>query len=128
MDVAEKSRNVNKHIYKVQLLLLRVVPYILFIGNVSSITLSYFGIEREFLSMLFGVSVTPWVFILVSSYAFRYCKYHRLMIWYCLVTETVSWIDYYLDIPISDNVYFIVLFVITGLFLFCITYCRIRNI
>jgi hypothetical protein len=50
-----------------------------------------------------------------------------MMIYYIGVTELLSWIDYYHKIPISDNTYFIVLFLILGVFLFLFTYFKIKN-
>jgi hypothetical protein len=128
MAVEEKSKqNLNKTLYKLELILLRTIPYILFIGHALSVLLSYLDMSRTILSMLCGVSLVPWVFILLSSYVFKFCKYHRLMIWYCGVTEIIAWLDYYITFPITDSLFFVLLFIIFGIFLFFITKCKIQN-
>ena len=106
---------------------MRAIPYVLLICSILNTILSYVGIELEIISAIAGISFIPWLFVLLSSYVFKFCKYHRLMIWYCGFTEVLAWIDYYHKIPISDNVFFVLLLVILGIFLFLITYYKIKN-
>lgn len=126
MDVEEKS-NINKKLYKIELILLKTIPYILSFCYITNTVLSYLCIEVEIFSMICGISVLPFIFILISSFVFKFCKYHRMMIYYVGISELLAWIDYYYHIPISTNIYYILLFVIFGIFLFLFTYYRIRN-
>jgi hypothetical protein len=118
---------VNKSLYKIEVFLLRTIPYILATGYALNTVLSYFDIDLVILSMICSIGVVPYMFILISSFVFKFCKYHRMMIYYIGVTELLSWIDYYHKIPISDNLYFVMLFITLGIFLFLFTYFRIKN-
>lgn len=129
MDAEEKSRNhVDKTLYRIMLLMLKTIPYVLFLCHASSFVLSYLGKNREILSFFCGISLVPWIFILLSSYVFRFCKYHRLMIWYCGLTESIAWMDWKIGFPVTDSVFFISLFIITGIFIFSIAYFKIKHI
>lgn len=104
-----------------------MIPYALAAGYALNTVLSYFGIDLVILSMICSIGVVPYLFLLVSSFVFKFCKYHRMMIYYIGVTETLSWIDYYKAMPISDNVYFVILFIILGIFIFLTTYFKIKR-
>ena len=117
----------NKLLYKIEILLLKTIPYILAFSYALNTVLSYFDIDLIILSMLCSIGLVPYTLLLISSFVFKFCKYHRMMIYYVGITELLSWIDYYHKIPISDNTYFIVLFLILGVFLFLFTYFKIKN-
>ena len=117
----------NKSLYKIEILLLRIIPYALALGYAFNTVLSYFGIDLVVLSMICSTGVIPYLFLLASSFVFKFCKYHRMMIYYIGVTELLSWIDYYHKIQISDNLYFVMLFITLGIFLFLFTYYKIKN-
>ena len=126
MAVAEKS-NANKTVYKLEIKLLTYIPYMLALAYISNTALAYFQIKAELLSAICGISILPFLFILISSFVFKFCTYHRMMIYYVGISELLSWIDYYYIIPIRDNTYFIIMFIIFGIFLFLTEYFRIRQ-
>lgn len=122
----EKSR-INKTLYKTELLLLKTIPYVLALCYALNTVLSYFDIDLVILSAICSIGLIPFLFLLVSSFVFKFCKYHRVMIYYIGVTETLAWIDYYWKLPISDESYFKVLFSVFGIFLLLYTYFKIKN-
>lgn len=88
--------------------------------------LSAFGIYAGFLSHISGMSLLPWLFILIATYVFRFCVYHRMFLWYIIVSDVVNIIDYYIGIPISTFSIITLHFCITGLFLFLILYAYVK--
>ena len=126
MAVEAKS-NVNKRLYKIELLLIKIIPYIIALCYIINTVLSYLSIEAEIFSMLCGISLLPLLFILMSSFVFGFCKYHRMMIYYVGISELLAWVDYYNGIPIPTNTYYILLFTLFGIFIFLFTYYKIKN-
>ena len=89
--------------------------------------LSYFNIDAAFLSILGGMSVLPWLFILLATYVFRFCNYHRMFLYYILVSDCISLYDFYVGIPIEDIDTILLQVIIAGIFLFLILYMYVRN-
>lgn len=67
--------------------------------------LSLFDVNVVIFSYLAGVSILPWVFILISSFVFKFCSYHRIPLYYIIVNDAINVIDSYLELPISDLVF-----------------------
>ena len=124
MDVEERLR--SKLLYKAELGLLKVIPMLIALGYFLNIVFSYFGIEAEFLSHTVGISFLPLVFLYISSYAFRFCEYHRMFLHYILVNNIITIVDYYCDIAVSDLYLFMVHLIIAGLFLSIILYLKMK--
>ena len=69
----------NKLLYKVTVIVLKILPMLLaFITLLNSI-LSYFNIDLVILSYIGGVSLITILFIYIVSYAFKFCKYNILV-------------------------------------------------
>ena len=95
----------NKLLYKVTVIVLKILPVLLaFITLLNSI-LSYFNIDLIILSYIGGVSLITMLFIYVASYTFKFCEYHRMFLHYVVVTWIINTIDYYIGIPINDLEY-----------------------
>lgn len=76
----------NKLLYKVTVIVLKVLLMLLaFITLLNSI-LSYFNIDLIMLSYIGGVSLITILFIYVFSYTFKFCKYYRIFLHYIVVT------------------------------------------
>ena len=126
MDVEEKL-NLNKNLYKTNLWFAKITPYVLYVGCFLNTILSYIGIKTEILSMMTGVSLIPYILIVLFSFTFKLCKYHRMMIYYVGITECIAWTDHFFGHSVSDNVYFTVLFLIAGVFFVLTAYYKIKN-
>ena len=73
----------NKLLYKVTVIVLKILPILLaFITLLNSI-LSYFNIDLVILSYIGGVSLITILFIYVASYTFKFCEYHRMFFTLC---------------------------------------------
>jgi len=118
--------NSNKSLYKIELSLLRYIPgTIAFLYLMNSI-LSYLGIDILLLSILGGMSILPLLFLYITSYAFKFCVYHRMFLHYILICDGANYIDYYCNIPLSDRSLFIAHLTLAGIFLFIIVYLKFK--
>ena len=82
--------------------------------------LSYFNIDLYILSYIGGIPIFTMVFLYLSSYVFKFCEYHRMFLYYVVVTWIINTIDYYIGIPINDLEYLCLQMIIAGISLFII--------
>jgi len=122
--------NLSKTIYKIELFLLKIIPFILATVYLVNTTLSYFKIDIPFLSYLGGISILPLLFLYLSSYAFKFCFYHRLPLHYITINLVLNIVDEYIGIPLSNRNLYAVYVIITFIFIILLVYehCRKRNI
>lgn len=129
INAVENSR--NRVLHKFFLVFLKIIPMVMAGLYLLNTVLSYFNIDYSIVSYLTGLGLIPWLFILVASYALKFCVYHRLFLWYIVVNDLVCWIDYNFELPVSDRGYLLLHFIVAGLFLFLILYfhqrCRRLN-
>lgn len=117
----------NKLLYKVIVIVLKILPILLaFITLLNSI-LSYFNIDLVILSYIGGVSLITILFIYVASYTFRFCEYHRIFLHYIVVTWIINIIDLYIGIPINDLEYLCLQMIVAGISLFIILYFYLKR-
>ena len=117
----------DKLLYKITVIVLKILPMLLaFITLLNSI-LSYFNIDLVILSYIGGVSLIPMLFIYVTSYTFKFCEYHRMFLHYIVVTWIINIIDLYIGIPVSDVGYFGIQLIVAGISLFIILYLYVKS-
>ena len=119
--VAESSRP-NNYKHKIFLGFLKVLPMIMAGLFLLNTVLSYFYIEVSVISYLASVGIVPWLFIMVASYIFKFCEYHRMFLWYILVNNILCWLDYEYTLPISNRSLFLLHIIVAGSFLFLVLY------
>ena len=122
----EENLKVNRVWYALTKGVLKKLPMIMAGLYWLNTVLSYFDIDVYVFSIITGIGILPWLFIMLSSYMFRFCLYHRMFLWYIIVNDTISWIDYKWHIPISDWNYLILHNIAAGVFLFLVLYFRIK--
>ena len=61
--------------------------------------LAYIGIDAPVLSYLNALLV--WLFLYLSSFVFKFCRWHRMFLYYLLVEGIINWYDYEFTIPLS---------------------------
>ena len=120
INAVENSR--NRVLHKFFLAFLKIIPMVMAGLYLLNTVLSYFNIDYSIVSYLTGLGLIPWLFILVASYALKFCVYHRLFLWYIVANDLVCWIDYNFELPVSDRGYLLLHFIVAGLFLFFILY------
>lgn len=99
MAVEERLR--SKFLYKIELVGIKLIPMIIALAYFIDTILDAYEIDVEFLSHLFGLALLPWCFLLLSSFVFRFCLFHRLPLYYIAVNHLISLIDYYIGIPVE---------------------------
>jgi len=103
--VEEKSRLRSKKLYKVTLVLLKIIPMLLAFCYVLNTTLYVFGIDSYVLSHIAGMSLLPMIFLYLTSYVFQFCAYHRMFLHYVVLNDIINILDVYFGENISDWIY-----------------------
>lgn len=117
----------SRGIYKIEVKLLKIIPMVIAAIYLLNTILSYFYIELPLLSLIGGMSLLPLLFIYVSSFAFHFCVYHRMFIYYIAVNDIICYIDYCVDsLPITNRSYLLLHLMIAGVFLFIILYLKLK--
>ena len=101
-----EENSLKRNNYKAFLFINKYLPYVLSLLYMVNTLLSLFGIDLIIFSMLGGLSLLPIIYFIIISFTFGYCLYHRLPIYYLILNDTITWLDYYIGIPIPD-IYFI---------------------
>ena len=117
---------IEKQLYKLELLLIKSLPLGIALCYLLNSILSYFKINAPILSYLGGMSILPIVFILVSSFVFKFCVYHRLPIYYIIVSDILNYYDLYIGIPVSNRRLFILNMIIAGIFIILIVITKAK--
>lgn len=84
--------------------------------------LSYIGYEGNTISYINALLV--WLFLYLSSFVFKFCRWHRVFLYYLLVEGIINWYDYEFVIPlelrpmIAIQLILIITFTSIGLYLY----------
>jgi len=117
---------IEKNLYKLELLILKSLPILIALCYLINTILSYFKIDLIFLSIIGGMSLLPIIFILVSSFVFKFCIYHRLPIYYIIISDVINYYDLYIGIPLSNRSLFIINMIIAGIFIIAIVMLKAK--
>lgn len=93
----ERSKKLNKLLYKVELVILKILPVVLSLIYFTNTIFSVFKIDLPILTYIGSVSFIPLLFMYVSSYTFKFCEYHRLPLHYIVANNILSILGYKLD-------------------------------
>ena len=126
--VEEKSRLRSKNLYKVTLVLLKVIPMLLAFCYVLNTTLYVFGIDSYILSHIAGMSLLPMIFLYLTSCVFQFCKYHRMFLHYVVLNDIINILDVYFGENISDWTYISIHLILLFVCLVIILYLYKRKI
>ena len=126
--VEEKSRLRSKNLYKVTLVLLKVIPMLLAFCYVLNTTLYVFGIDSYILSHIAGMSLLPMIFLYLTSCVFQFCKYHRMFLHYVVLNDIINILDVYFGENISDWTYISIHLILLFVCLMIILYLYKRKI
>lgn len=61
--------------------------------------LSYLDIDGNCISYINALLV--WLFLYLSSFTFKFCRWHRMFLYYILVEGIINWYDYTYIIPLG---------------------------
>lgn len=117
----------NKSLYKTLLILLKYIPIIIALFYIVNTLGALFGIDLPVLSNIAGMSLLTWVFMYLAALVFKFCIYHRMFLYYILVTDIINIIDYYIGIPVDSYGIVMIHSVIIGILLFIILYFYVKH-
>ena len=110
---------------KLLILFLKALPCCIALLQITDLILEYFYVELEITSYI--VFTLFWLFIYLADIVFKFCTFHRLLLWYILTNTLICTIDYYLDIPVNNLKYLMIHLIIAGIFLFLILIQHVRH-
>lgn len=113
-------------LYKLQLASVKAVPFIVSALYLLNTLLSFLGFGCTVLDYIAGTSLITALLMYISSYAFRFCKYHRMFIHYLLICNIIDMLDFYVGIPVSDAVLLYIFLALTGIFSYLALYYHIK--
>lgn len=99
--MAAEERLKSKFLYKIEIIGIKYIPFLIAIMYFIDTILDAYEIEVDILSHLFGTSFLPWCFLLLSSFVFKFCLFHRISLYYIALNHIISLIDYYIGIPLD---------------------------
>ena len=121
------ENGVGKRLYKIELLIIKFIPYIIALLYIANNILSYFGIDLPILSLIGGTSILVIIFLFVSSFVFKFCIYHRIPIYYIVVSDIIAYYDILFGIPLSDRGLFTLHLILIGIFLLLLVYFKFKQ-
>ena len=125
METAEKqSRNLS---HKSFLIILKYIPYFLACGYAISTLGDFFEYDLIGLGYICNVSIFSWIFMLLTSFIFKYCYIHRLPLYYIVINDLLNITDYYKGIPISVKSFLILHLLVIFTFISLYTYGYVKE-
>ena len=116
----------TKTLYKLELLLIKSLPLGIALCYLLNTVLSYFGIDAVILSYIAGMSILPIIFILLSSFVFKFCIYHRIPIYYIILSDIFNYYDLYIGIPLENRELFIMNMITAGIFIILLVFTKAK--
>lgn len=120
MAVVVKSK--SKYLYKIVLLLIKFMPAAMALVYLLNTILSYFYIDLVILSYIGSTSLFLLILMYAQSIAFRFCRWHRLLIHYITLNWLLNIIDCYIGIPLDNRDLFLMYMVFTGIVIVLLVY------
>lgn len=117
----------SRHLHKVQLYLLKVMPMVMAFCYIINSVLSYFDIDLLFLSYLGGCSFLMLIFLYLASYSFNFCRCHRMFLHYITLNTLLNLYDSYVGLPLEDRELLILYISIAGIMLFLLLYIHVKH-
>jgi hypothetical protein len=91
----------DKTLYRIWLYTLKMLPVLLLMLNLASSMLGYYGHDTYLISSIGGLSLVGIIFLYLSSYLFKFCRYHRVFLHSVGVLNLLNLYDWYIGIPIE---------------------------
>lgn len=123
----KEEKYINKSLYKIELVLIKTIPYLISVLYMLNSILSYFGIDTNIISHIGGLSLLVFIFLYVSSFAFKFCIYHRLPLYYILICDIINYYDYYIGIPINNKELLILHLILIAMFVLSLVYFKFKS-
>jgi len=125
--MAMVENSVGKGLYKLELICIKVIPYLIALCYVGNTISSYVYKELPIFSFVGSLSILPMLFLYLSSFVFRFCIYHRLPLYYCFISDCISFYDLYVGISVSTKNLFGLNMLILGVFILLLVYFKFKQ-
>lgn len=112
------------------LILIKYIPIVQMMGMFINNTMYYFEINNSFsycLDFALGNSIVCTFLILVCSYVFNFCKWHRFIILGNFINLIVANLDAIIKINIKDIYLLLLCYLISGIFIVFSTITHLNN-
>lgn len=116
----------KRYLYKLELACVKYTPIIISLINLLNIVLSFLAIGSTILDSIAGSSVLTVIPMYISSYVYKFCKYHRMFINYILINNLLDLYDEIIGIPLSDMYLLMIYLIIASAFSFVILYLYLK--
>lgn len=108
----------NKLKHKSFLIATKFIPHISAFMYMVYTLGQFAGIDMFILGYLINYSILTWVYFYLVSFVFRYCYVHRLPLYYILINEILTTLDYYINIPVNELNLLLLHIVLIGILIF----------
>ena len=116
---------VNITLFKIFVLVSKVLPMILAFCHFIHIILSYFYIDTTFINYFASISILTIAYLYLVNYVLKLCSYYRMFLHYCVIIDIFNVYDYYIGIPISDISLLLFYGGVTIIIMFIILYIKV---
>jgi hypothetical protein len=116
----------NKLLLKLEIISIKILPFLLFLMTVSSLIMEYFNVNSSMIKHI--TMVVIFIFIMISSFSFKFCLLHRIPLYYILIIELFFNCYYYDLLHINYNTFLCISMIISFLFINLIIYFYARSI
>ena len=103
--MAAEENQLRRSNYKIFLFINKYLPYVISLLYMVDTLLYFFGVDLPVLSIFGGMSILPIIYFISVSFTFKYCLYHRLQLYYIMVNDAISWLEFTIGLPVSDTTY-----------------------
>lgn len=117
----------NKNLYKIFLSILKYIPLILAIFQISGTIFNYLGYTVLFISYLGGCSILFIVLLYIMSYVFQFCYLYRIPLHYNTIIGLLKMTDLYIPFSLNILSMFQMYAGITGIFIIIFIYYMYKN-
>ncbi len=116
-------------LHKLLIILIKFIPVIQMAGMLFNNILYYFDIYKfsYFLDYILGNSIINTFILIVCSYIFKFCIWHRLIIIANIINITIAYIDENYKLPINDLELLLLYHFISAIFILISTYIHIKK-
>ncbi len=114
--IKRMADSLSKQLYKIELWILKFIPYVLAILQFTNTIFVNFGVAIPFLSYMTCVSPIVLLFLYISSYAFKFCEYHRIPLHYIVFDKIIIALDHWFQFPITDYYWALIQLLLFGFF------------
>lgn len=116
------QKTLNKSLFKAEIKLLKIMPFLIALFYMTGTILSYFNIDTVLFNLIAGQSLISVLFMLVSSFVFNFCIYHRIPLYYIIVNDCLCYYDWYIGISLNNKELLILHSILIGITIFLTTY------